>query len=258
MEKTIKSVESQSCKDFEYIVVDGGSTDGSVEVIKQNEKCIDIWKSEKDEGIYNAMNNGVSLSSGEYCLLLNSGDYFFNSVVMKNILASEFRADIVTGDSTYDDGRYWKAPIQISLNFFLDDTLSHQASFIHTSFLKKYPYDETKKIVSDWKFFFDCCVFKGATYQPINIVVATQEAGGISASQAKLRGNERKIVIEELVQPEILIDYKKWRGKTDLYYRLFTDMERSPYKWKLYNFNVFVIKMLNLNKGWTGKLQFHK
>ena len=83
LERTVNSVARQTYTDVEYIVVDGGSTDKSVDIIKQNENIISFWVSEKDNGIYNAMNKGVSFSHGEYLLFLNSGDYFADKEVLE-------------------------------------------------------------------------------------------------------------------------------------------------------------------------------
>ena len=83
LKRTIPSVLSQTCDDFEYIVVDGGSTDGSKEYI-ESQKGIDQWVSEKDKGIYNAMNKGISMAHGEYCIFMNSGDHFFSTYSLEN------------------------------------------------------------------------------------------------------------------------------------------------------------------------------
>ena len=94
--KTIDSVVSQSCHDYEYIVIDGGSTDGSVNVIKDNADNIDYWVSEKDDGIYNAMNKGIDHATGEYCLFLNSGDTLHDCEVIASVVPV-LEADIVVG-----------------------------------------------------------------------------------------------------------------------------------------------------------------
>ena len=78
LNKTIKSVLCQSINDYEYIIIDGGSTDGSVDIINNNANFITYWVSEKDNGIYHAMNKGVAHAHGEYCIFMNSGDIFYN------------------------------------------------------------------------------------------------------------------------------------------------------------------------------------
>lgn len=83
LEKTIQSVIEQSYKGYEYIVIDGGSTDGSIDIIKKYEPSITFWVSEKDSGIYNAMNKGIRHSTGEYLNFMNSGDTFYEPEVLK-------------------------------------------------------------------------------------------------------------------------------------------------------------------------------
>ena len=95
LERTIKSTAKQTFKNFEYIVIDGGSTDGSVEVIKQYASEIDFWVSEKDNGIYHAMNKGVSHAHGDYLLFMNSGDTFHSPDVLNSV--AEYQEDIICG-----------------------------------------------------------------------------------------------------------------------------------------------------------------
>ena len=97
LKKTIESVINQSCKDFEYIIIDGGSTDGSVDVIRQYADRINYWISEPDKGVYNAMNKGVAQAHGEYLNFMNSGDCFSDNSVLENIAHSLCSYDIVTG-----------------------------------------------------------------------------------------------------------------------------------------------------------------
>ncbi|MEG1573526.1 MAG: glycosyltransferase family 2 protein, partial [Bacteroidales bacterium] len=106
IEKTLKSIwEKQSFRDFEHIVIDGGSKDGSVEVIKKYEKNLAYWISEPDKGIYNAMNKGIAKATGEYLLFINGGDWLADDVLAE-VFAIPFEEDIVYGDFTYvsEDG----------------------------------------------------------------------------------------------------------------------------------------------------------
>ena len=83
LQKTINSVIAQTWKDFEWIIIDGGSTDGSKNLIEQYDKYITYWISESDKGIYNAMNKGIKIARGDYLQFLNSGDYFYNEKVIE-------------------------------------------------------------------------------------------------------------------------------------------------------------------------------
>ncbi len=106
LRKTIESVVNQSCRDIEYIVIDGGSTDGSVEVIEEYAGKIDYWVSERDKGIYNAMNKGLAQAHGEYLNFMNSGDCFHDNDVLIN-LPQDADEDIIFGKALRSDGNIW-------------------------------------------------------------------------------------------------------------------------------------------------------
>ena len=103
LQRTLDSVVSQTCKNFEWIVIDGGSSDGSRELIEQFQQEMTYWCSERDKGIYNAMNKGVEKATGDYCLFLNSGDNFCDSNVIKRLANQSFVADIVSCDIYIDN-----------------------------------------------------------------------------------------------------------------------------------------------------------
>ena len=98
LEKTIRSVVEQTYNEYEYIIIDGASLDKSKEVIQEYQRYIDFWCSEKDSGIYNAMNKGIQKASGEYLLFLNSGDVLHNSAVLAAIHGFLSVQDILYGD----------------------------------------------------------------------------------------------------------------------------------------------------------------
>lgn len=98
LEYTIKSVLSQSYPNFEYIVIDGGSTDGCVDVIKEYAGKIDYWVSEPDKGCYNAMNKAIAVAEGDYCIFMNSGDYFYTSDVIECFVKENPVEDVLCGD----------------------------------------------------------------------------------------------------------------------------------------------------------------
>ena len=96
LKKTLQSVASQTCQDYEHIIIDGGSTDGSVDVIKEFLKNdayalhVAYWHSKKDKGIYDAMNTGIPHANGKYCLFLNSGDYLADNDVLQRLVEYNF------------------------------------------------------------------------------------------------------------------------------------------------------------------------
>ena len=162
LKRTIESVINQTKFDIiEYIIIDGGSTDGSVDLIKQYQDKISYWVSEKDTGIYNAMNKGIDASTGEYSLYLNSGDYLYTNDVIEKIM-DKLDKDIVYGNEWKINGRVndpfewckgtlkyqWytanktngflsKYPDKLTEMFFKTTALPHQSTFIKTELLKK-------------------------------------------------------------------------------------------------------------------------
>ena len=158
LQKTINSVVSQTFKDFEWILIDGGSTDGSKELIEQFSSHISYWVSEPDKGIYNAMNKGILKAKGEYCLFLNSGDYFANGDVLDKVFAFDFDEDVVYGDQLWDYGdrmETFESAEKVTLRNFIGSTIPHSGvSFIKREMFEEYGlYDENYRIVSDWKWF---------------------------------------------------------------------------------------------------------
>ena len=97
LKRTIESVIHQTFRDFEFIVIDGGSTDSSAEVLKAYDEHISYWVSEKDNGIYDAMNKGIRKATGDYLNFMNSGDCFYDDDVLRNVTAYASDADIITG-----------------------------------------------------------------------------------------------------------------------------------------------------------------
>ena len=97
LRNTIKSVVNQTYTDYEFIIIDGGSTDGSVEVIKEYANIITYWVSEPDKGIYNAMNKGIEVANGEYLNFMNSGDCFYNNDVLQKVADYHLEKDMIVG-----------------------------------------------------------------------------------------------------------------------------------------------------------------
>lgn len=160
LEQTIRSVLSQTYRDFEWIIIDGGSTDGSREVIENlnaNPNAnITYWCSEPDKGIYNAMNKGVSHAKGLYVNFMNTGDTFYNEHVLENMMPylNEGKTDVLYGNvsNEYSDHSEVKTfPKKISFRWLYNDTINHQASFCKLEKLKKFMFDETLRIMADRK-----------------------------------------------------------------------------------------------------------
>ncbi|RYE20585.1 MAG: glycosyltransferase, partial [Sphingobacteriaceae bacterium] len=159
LEQTIKSVIEQTWSAFEYIIIDGGSTDGSLELIKQYQSNLAFWVSEPDKGIYHAMNKGVRKATGDYLLMLNAGDFLCDKEVLQRVFAAgNHEEDLLLGDvhrtahgKIFQDSHY-TAPLTFS--FFRKTSISHQGTFIKKSLHETVGmYDENLRFSSDWKFF---------------------------------------------------------------------------------------------------------
>ena len=208
LENTIKSVKSQSCHEFEYIIVDGDSTDGSKDILFKYSMEMPIkYKSEKDRGIYNAMNKAVLMSSGDYCIFMNSGDIFHDKNSVKNALTyldSDY--DILSGIGVVG-GKDWM-PVHedgLSLSFFLKDSMNHQGTFIKRVLLLEHPYREDLKISSDTEFFFYSLIIKSVRYMNIPVYINISEPPGAS-SQLDLSLGERYSAIQDYLPPRMSYD----------------------------------------------------
>ncbi|MEN8226432.1 MAG: glycosyltransferase family 2 protein, partial [Bacteroidota bacterium] len=174
LQKTIESVIGQSYNDFEFIIIDGDSDDGSVELIKEHENKISKWISEKDTGIYNAMNKGIGLANGEYCLFLNSGDVLSSKEILKEVFTEKHDADIIYGDLIRKKGnknyRITRYPDKLTLYHFYVPvpSLHHQASFIKRALFEKFGlYREDFKVIADWEFFFRTIILNNCSIKHI-------------------------------------------------------------------------------------------
>lgn len=155
IEQTILSVINQNFSDFEYIIIDGGSTDGTVEIIKQYEDKITLWVSERDEGIYDAMNKGVKLAKAKWINFMNAGDTFYDLNVFTSVFWEDRMSDVIYGDNMlcYDWGKILLAPDDLR-NMNEHMTFGHQTVFMIKELLVKYPFDCSFKIAADYNLFY--------------------------------------------------------------------------------------------------------
>ena len=216
LRKTIESVMQQTVSDIEYIVIDGNSNDGSVDVIRQYEKSITYWVSEPDRGIYHAMNKGIRQATGTYCQFLNSGDYLLTPNVTEQMLHDMPPCSILYGNKIREiNGRqvvqrsYAGRPITL-LDLYRS-TIFHATAYIKRSLFDRYGlYDESLKIVSDWKFYL---IAVGLHNEPVayrDLDMVWFDTGGISSTQHELDAREREQVLQEVLPAPILADYREF------------------------------------------------
>ncbi len=224
LEKTIQSVLGQTFKGFEYIVIDGDSTDGSKEVLEKYKNKLNIAVSEPDSGIYNAMNKGAKYAHGEYLLFLNSGDELFDKGVLDKVMKLGIKSDLASGvcyNYSADETLFYYPPKNISLYTFIGGSLPHPSTFIKkTLFFLIGGYHEEYKIMSDWCFFIEAAIKHNCSYETIPTIVARYNLFGISTtshviedelSQKWLRDNFGRIIDDYInLEDEALSNCMYW------------------------------------------------
>ena len=226
LKRTLASVADQTYRDVEHIIIDGASTDGSVEAIKEyvaanpNKdpffKHTVNWVSEHDNGIYNAMNKGIKKATGAYIQILNSGDIFAASNVVERMVAEIENAEypeLLYGNMIKKDYTTGKIlgksrEVEYSLRQYYASTMNHDCCYVRRDLYQIYGlYDETLKIVSDWKWFLQAIGLGKVKPMYIDIDVTIFDASGISETNLELRNKERRQVLEEIFPPAVLADY---------------------------------------------------
>lgn len=242
LERTMQSVLEQICKDFQYVVVDGASTDESVEVVKRLAPEFGDrlkWISEPDKGIYNAMNKGIRMADGEYVEFLNSGDVLAAPDVVERMykaLEDNDYPSILYGNMLKDmpDRTILRdkcfAGEDISFLGFYTGTLNHSPAYIKKDLFDKYGlYDESLKIVSDWKWYLQAIILGEEKPVYTDIDATLFDMHGISETNKDLDKAERTQVLEQLIPHTILADYDKWAFSIDQMKRL----KRHPWAYKM-------------------------
>lgn len=238
LQKTVNSVFEQTSSDYEYIIIDGNSSDGSQEVLKLYNAKIDFWISEQDSGIYNAMNKGIRKASGEHLLFLNSGDTLCNKNIIEDLSVKIINeADIYYGNINAVDNNGYKElrlfPEKLNFNFFLEKTITHQAAIIRKSlFDDVFYYNESFKLVSDWEFFI-CAICKfNKTYEKLNLTITNYGLDGVSSDPIykNLLLEERKTSLEKHF-PLFLGDYNRLQKQTRILklnrFKILIELENS-------------------------------
>ena len=186
IEKTISSVLGQSFPEIEYIVIDGGSQDGTVDVVKKYADRIDYFVSEPDGGIYDAMNKGVRASTGDWITFLNAGDTYYSCQSIEAVFSHEIPSDVdvVYGYQVhcFSYGKFVRK--QLPLSFFSEGMpFGHESSFVRAEVMKHDGFDTKYKIAADYDFFYQLHA-SGGHFKPVDVLVAVFEGSeGVSTAE---------------------------------------------------------------------------
>lgn len=218
LEKTILSVITQTYPNIEYIIIDGASNDGTVDIIKKYDHSITRWMSEPDEGIYDAMNKGIKLASGDYINFMNAGDIFHSKESVSEAVKMINEDTIVAYGNTlllYSFGSKLKVPDPLE-EIMKKMVFGHQATFVRTSYHKEHLFDTTFRSSGDYKFFYDTYSV-GAKFQYIPVTVANyQTEGGMSSSNSGIVKKEDARIrgIDHTIQWKIAYLYDRINVRT--------------------------------------------
>jgi glycosyltransferase involved in cell wall biosynthesis len=239
LQKTIESVINQTYTGIEFIVVDGGSSDGSKAVIEENSKNITQWVSEKDKGIYHAMNKGIKMATGDYLLFLNSGDSLIDHEVVATA-SNEMKdnKDLYYGDIYFkrkDQTTKETFPETLTFDFFYYNNLSHQATFIkRTLFDDLFLYNESYKIAADWEFFIYAICKANVSYRHLPIYITLYDGTGISSNEKnkEIITKEREMTINKYF-PAFKDDYALISLFREKRMRHFLRIKNNPIAWRI-------------------------
>lgn len=205
LKKTRESILCQTWKDWEWIVIDGGSSDGTTEFLEEHQEEMVYWCSEKDKGVYDAQNKGAQKATGEYSIFMNANDRFHDEHVLELIVNSHPTADVVYGNwiQVFEDGKKGErfSPKDLSFFFLIADNICHQAMFIKTSLIQNSPYDISYRIFGDWAKWLS---FKldNRTFQYIDYFICDFALDGISFYDTEGCNKEYEKMLTELLGKE--------------------------------------------------------
>ena len=213
LQNTVESVDSQTYRNKEFIVIDGGSTDGTREYLLLHQNQIDVWISESDQGIYDAMNKGSRKAKGEWIIFLNSGDVFSNDNVLENVFSADIpkEVDVIYGDTVYSYGKeeYKEFRKSKELRYFWKGMVtSHQSFFIRKRIMDQRQFDTRYKIAADFNQLYTLLMDDGLFVYK-KLYISRVDTTGIS--------NNKRIIQSVLEHWSIIRHY----SKISLYYHLY-------------------------------------
>ncbi|MDO5571255.1 MAG: glycosyltransferase family 2 protein [Bacteroidales bacterium] len=236
--KTAESIKNQIYKEFEWIVIDGGSNDGFINKISSYRNLITNLVSEKDKGIYDAMNKGITLSSGKYLHFLNSGDVYHDDLVLKSIFTKENDCDYIYGNANFiNQKKIIKKiyPLKLDMYFFFTDNICHQSLFFKKDLFDRFGlYNIQYKICSDWIFLLETIIRNNSSYKKYDLVVVDYDTTGVSSLNQDKNLYERRLYFAQNFKP-FLSDYDELRTfKNDKLYSIAQKLKTRKFLFGFY------------------------
>ena len=226
LRKTIDSVVSQTFTDYEWIVIDGGSTDGSKELIEEYQHFFSYWCSESDNGVYNAMNKGIVYTNGNYINFMNSGDVYASERTLQEVAKHHHDGDILFGDwiCVYETKEVQMTfPIDMLQTEFTRRNICHQAIFYKSYLLKLKGFDESIAIWADYARNVELSL-SGASFEYLPFVICRYDMNGISSSKDSLLIRKKNRESINLLYPKgllpLLLELDMYRNRRIVRYTL--------------------------------------
>ncbi len=218
LNNTINSIASQTFTDYEHIVIDGGSSDGSVNILKNNSSKFSFWRSESDNGIYDAMNIGVAHAKGDYINFMNAGDVFHSPKTLTLVNDKLDDADIVTGNSFMPEiNKLYLNPYkELTLLTLLKHPLSHQSIFYKKNIFNQYSFDTNLIMMADFKLNLEAIILKDCSVKIIEDIVSDFDVNGVSSDNPVLYHKELQQILSDLFPRRVLADYLKMNTQEEI------------------------------------------
>lgn len=207
LERTCQSIVNQTYQDFEWIVVDGGSNQETLDIFEKYKYRINKFVSESDNGIYDAMNKGIKLSSGEYLLFMNGGDSFYDSNVLQAYVDNGLDKDIIYSNVELmgERNRIIEYPEILDTKFWLTNCICHQSTIVRKELFDKYGlYNEEYKIVADFQKWLEFIKLQNCSYKKVDFIGAKYSLDGISSDKKRRKfiNEERELAIKKYFKEE--------------------------------------------------------